>query len=405
MIVLCAQAEYTGPGYYRVHNVGSGRYISIKGTHYERSFRPDAFWSCAKMQEDSAQVTDPGSIIYIPDTVETSLYSQGADTYSFTGLTLNIEVCPVMHNGMITYAAHVIYNGGNFYFRDYGDGMTSSSNIRRAESHWWIEPVNEASMDSSYLGLQAAVMDTVDGEVWYWATMCCDFPMLIPKDGSVESAYTIAEVVLGSDGIYYAEPVKVCGQGDIVPAATPVLFKCRSPYASSNKVVPVDKIAGHLTMPIHHDLLMGNYYSSFYNHCDLLDYSKTAEYIPTQSTPASPQYLALTTDADGNVVFMAKEEGTYMDANSAWLDLSAMSATESDIKAVRLGAAPASEADLLRGDVNGDDKVDVADVDLLIRFIMGKEADVNPAFDVNGDGGVDVKDVSDIIQIILHGQL
>ena len=117
-------------------------------------------------------------------------------------------------------------------------------------------------MDYSYFGLQPIINDTANTDGWYWATMCCDFPILIPKGSGVEGAYTIREITMGCDSIFYAEPVKVYGQGEVVPAAMPILFKCASPYASGNKVIPVGDIANHRTMPITNDLLMGNYFSA-----------------------------------------------------------------------------------------------------------------------------------------------
>lgn len=57
----------------------------------------------------------------------------------------------------------------------------------------------------------------------------------------------------------------------------------------------------------------------------------------------------------------------------------------------------------VRGDLNGDNKVDVADVNLVINVILkvatGHELQI--ASDVNGDGKVDVSDVNEIINIIL----
>ena len=60
-------------------------------------------------------------------------------------------------------------------------------------------------------------------------------------------------------------------------------------------------------------------------------------------------------------------------------------------------------SDMARGDVNGDNEVSVADVSLLINYILGgkgvQAAVYNP--DVNQDGEVDVSDVNLVISIIL----
>ena len=54
----------------------------------------------------------------------------------------------------------------------------------------------------------------------------------------------------------------------------------------------------------------------------------------------------------------------------------------------------------LRGDVNQDDKVDVADVNMIINMILGKQ-DETAAADLDGSGNVDVSDVNELINIIL----
>ena len=50
-------------------------------------------------------------------------------------------------------------------------------------------------------------------------------------------------------------------------------------------------------------------------------------------------------------------------------------------------------------DVNGDNRVDVADVNAVINVILGKS--VNPLADVTNDGQVDVTDVNAVINAIL----
>ena len=55
------------------------------------------------------------------------------------------------------------------------------------------------------------------------------------------------------------------------------------------------------------------------------------------------------------------------------------------------------------GDVNGDGKVDVTDVNIIINIMLGKaDASAYPGnADVNGDTKVDVTDVNIIINIML----
>ena len=57
--------------------------------------------------------------------------------------------------------------------------------------------------------------------------------------------------------------------------------------------------------------------------------------------------------------------------------------------------------DVLKGDVNGDGRVNVSDVSTLINMILGTSAMDQARADVNGDGRVNVSDVSALINIIL----
>ena len=55
----------------------------------------------------------------------------------------------------------------------------------------------------------------------------------------------------------------------------------------------------------------------------------------------------------------------------------------------------------LKGDVNGDGKVNVSDVTKLINMILGIIPTNQDAADVNADGKVNVSDVTALINIIL----
>ena len=57
---------------------------------------------------------------------------------------------------------------------------------------------------------------------------------------------------------------------------------------------------------------------------------------------------------------------------------------------------------VIPGDVNGDGEVNIADINVVIDFIMGnRRDDMLQGVDVNGDGEVNVADVNVIITIIL----
>ena len=404
IIATAAFAQFDQAGFYRVHSVNTDSYICIRGTKYMKSYQADAFWPCVLMLNDSAQVSDPGSIIYIPALSQTSLYAQGVDTYSLTNLSIDVETSEARENGLDTYLAITKYNNYPCYFRDYGFGMTSGFGDK-TETRWWIEPVNEESMETSYYGVQPADETVKDSEGMYWTTLCCDFPFLIPADGGVEGAYTVREVTQDENGSYCAMAVKVYGQGEVVPAATPVLLKCAAPTAEGNKLIPTGEIANNRTFPIVNDLLMGNYFSSYINHSNLQDASIMAEYVPEQATAATDCYLALGVDAEGRLGFFTKAEGTYMDANSAWLSTENLSMK--DVTAIYL--VEATEPVIMLGDADGDGVVSIKDVSFLIDYLLNglpsKDETVGilnfTGADVNRDGDVNIKDLSILIDQLL----
>lgn len=399
LAVLFAQAQYTGPGYYRVHNAGSNGYISIKGTKYHQATNPDAFWSCVLMQQSPSEVSEPGSIIFIPDTTEHNLYSQGVNTYSLTHLPLYIGPAKKSEGGKETYIAYTFYkdfcNGERpCIFRDFGNGF-SAGTLEKTESHWWIEPVNEGSMDTSYFALQPVNTALSDDDTEYWATLCCDFPCLIPEGGSIDGAYTVTRIVDSQNNTAMVKPIKRYGQGDTIPGATPVLIKCASPDIKDNKLVPVGEPTNCTAMPISTDLLMGNYFSIFSNHGNLGNYSIFIDYIPDQSIPANDNYLALGMDENGKIGFFPKVEGSYMDANTAWLDISSLESK--NVSAVYF---------IVDGDGNGDGTCDMSDLTILINYLLGAEPSRGPinlvGVDMNNNNVVDMTDLALLINHLLY---
>jgi len=413
LVVVTASGQFTQPGFYRVHNVASDRYISIHGTKYNKTSNPDAFWPCIKMLNDSDQISDPGSIVYIPEMGQTSLCAQGVSTYSLTGLMLQIDTATVKEGGKPTYVARTQYGNFPCIFRDCGNGLTAGF-LEMAETRWWVEPVNASSIDTSYIGVVPVNAAVTSESGWYWASICCDFAIALPLEGGIEGAYTVKEVTLNEDGLYCVEPVKEFGQGDTVPAATPVLLKCKSPYASGNRYIPVFPIANCTQMPITRDMLMGNYFSNFINHSNLTDYSVLAEYVPAQSTKASSSDLALGVDAEGRLGFFPQPADTYMAANSAWLSTSQLSDDMADVTAVYLIEPVEDEPEVpetLPGDANGDGVFNIKDVTFLINFLLngttpeqkttGDTCIITNA-DVDENGVVNIKDLTKMINMLLN---
>ena len=109
-------------------------------------------------------------------------------------------------------------------------------------------------------------------------------------------------------------------------------------------------------------------------------------------------------DADGNAVHL-----THVDFIKVYCGILQecgwLGETSTEVKgAIDLHPdAPLPQQPLVVGDVNGDNTVDVGDVNLLINIMLGKAA-TSPAADLTGDGAVDVGDVNMVINIMLGKQ-
>ena len=56
----------------------------------------------------------------------------------------------------------------------------------------------------------------------------------------------------------------------------------------------------------------------------------------------------------------------------------------------------------LRGDINGDREINIADVNAVINIILGGNSSTSLA-DVNGDGEINIADINAVIDMILRG--
>ena len=56
---------------------------------------------------------------------------------------------------------------------------------------------------------------------------------------------------------------------------------------------------------------------------------------------------------------------------------------------------------VLRGDVNGDGQVTIADVTALVNIILGSQGGDTSVADLNGDSQITIADVTSLVNIIL----
>jgi hypothetical protein len=101
----------------------------------------------------------------------------------------------------------------------------------------------------------------------------------------------------------------------------------------------------------------------------------------------------LGTAADGSLAFVKDNNLKYIPANTAYITVSA---SAPDVLIVTDQDSP-----VVPGDLSGDGQVDVDDVAIVAKMILGKTMP-DPSADLNHDGVVDVEDFAIIVKTILN---
>ena len=98
-------------------------------------------------------------------------------------------------------------------------------------------------------------------------------------------------------------------------------------------------------------------------------------------------------------------ENVWAGVNQQAIPLTVPKSSINDYKAAEQWKEFLFEATWIKGDVNGDGEVNIADVNALTDIILGKRADDETMLraDVNEDGEVNIADINALINIILNG--
>lgn len=383
---LSAYAQLNGNGYYRAQSSEQGRYIRIIDNRGSVNLSTtDADMEALRTRAGFENVvSDPATIIYIKKMNKGyDFQSQGTGSYQIISYEVLLDDmgdnkywCFASKSGMTKYLADQLIDYEMLPWLDdeekeeylnHGRLVTNIAPDYEGGKYldWNILPVKDA--EGFYFGLQPNVSAS-DG---YYQTFYAAFPFTFLSEGM--SAWYVSKVNEATGKVIIKE---VTGG---VPTSTPVIIKCSSQSAASNKL----NVGASTSGTADGNLLTGVYFCN-----------PDAGPGHTNVVPFDPTTMrVLGTTADGSLAFVKNVDLAYIPANTAYITVSA---SAPDVLLVTDQDTP-----VVPGDLSGDGTVDVDDVAIIAKMILGKtETDLSA--DLNHDGIVDVEDFAIVVKIILN---
>ena len=298
-LALSAQAQLKGDGYYRVQNVGTGRYISVCDDKAEvNEMATDVELGALKTYKSLDRVlSDAGTIIYIRKASTGSYHydfcCQGVDTYNLTDGG-RISLLPA---GGSMYSCSGAYKGASQTLYDYwrsGDEGYVTTDKTSANVRWNIFPVSAET--DNYFGVKGEVLAS---DVYY-TTLYAAFPFTLSEG---MKAFYVVEVD-ATLGIVIMEELT-----GTVPASTPIILQCKGQQPTDNRL----HLLNSSTAPaVSANKLKGTYFG-------LNDVANGhVNYVPISS---NMRLLGLT--ADGTLGFVRKSGVSMVPHNQAYLTIAA----------------------------------------------------------------------------------
>ena len=383
LIALCSLSAHAQlpDGYYRAQNEGTKRFITIIDGYGKVNLQTtDADMGALQTVMGFEEVEgNPASVIYIKKiSGGYDLQAQGTGSYKITGYALQM-----FDFGDGTYGAYAEAQGVRKNLGDvaispmrtdeqnkYGSVVTNSS-----LTSWYVKPITADSEDN-YFGIKP----TVQVGNKYYATFVASFPFTFASDGM--KAYTIQTVNEGQATAAFKEVT-----GTIEPG-TPVIIECSSNDPKNNKLnISGAPAYGSKPLTSEGNQLQGVYF------CHYDDVATTSPHFDAVAYNSSTMRV-LGKANDGSLAFVKNRSLQYIPANTAYIVVSP--SAPDVLKITDEGLVPA-----IPGDLNDDKIVDVDDVAVIAKMILGK-IEKNPSADLNNDGLVDVEDFAIVVKIILN---
>lgn len=276
--------------YFRVKNVGSGGYMILVDDKETTGMSIHAI-----ELTDGNVSTNPASLFKAEREVQLGRYSfsaQGKATKDLLGSYFSMNYHPATSSWEPEKESFYLSGkDGNMTFV-----ATSSDN-----TCWLFEPVNLTASGYNYFGV-APLAKCKDGDKYY-TTLYAAFAYKL-SDGM--AAYYVSSENVKVDDNKNGSLTLTKLDGNIVPAAMPVVLECTSTNPSVNRLYPTDS---DIDVPTD-NLLQGTYFN----------YNKSGT---TNQEPNNKDNFRVLNNVNGKMGFY-KYSGAAMGANKAWLNLSSI---------------------------------------------------------------------------------
>ena len=382
---LSANAQLNGDGYYRAQSSEQGRYIRIIDNRGSVNLQTtDADMEALRTRAGFENVvSDPATIIYIKKMNKGyDFQSQGTGSYQIISYEVLLDDmgdnkywCFASKSGMTKYLADQLIDYEMLPWLDdeekeeylnHGRLVTNIAPDYEGGKYldWNILPVKDA--EGFYFGLQPNVSAS-DG---YYQTFYAAFPFTFLSEGM--SAWYVSKVNEATGKVIIKE---VTGG---VPTSTPVIIKCASQNAASNKL----NVGASTSGTADGNLLTGVYFcnpDAGPKHTNVVAYDANTMRV-------------LGTVADGSLAFVKDNNLKYIPANTAYITVSASAPAI-------LKVTDKEEEPAVPGDLSGDGEVTGQDLVIEANFILNNE--FNEAADLNKDGIVSGQDYVILVNKVL----
>lgn len=405
--------SFTGDGYYRVQNNGSKNWAKVSDNtgSISISAAQTDIHSLWMIPNSDKIYYDPGTVIYIKKVGNNyDLYAQGVWTHQFLeGHNFTLGQKGISGDAMI-YQVYAQAGSSTIYLFDSYEAKNNSNPIGSngfehwnaitkssgdaAMNRWIVSPIDNNT--KNFIGIKPTISN--NGE--YYAPYYVSFPFkFVNKE---MKAYYVSKID-NKNNIAVIKEIKE----EVIPAATPIIVKCVSDNPVDNKI----ELLFNSGTAINDNLLDGVY---FCNHFVYEGESKDARTKFDESTMrilnVKDNKLVFSNDSEYLIkrswqsskesYYFGVDTNKYLNANQSFLNVA--SGTAASLAVMTEAEYEETYNKTLPGDANGDNKIDIADVTMILKKMSGSAPagyqEMNA--DVNGDGKIDIADVTATLRLM-----